>query len=72
MGIACAICLFLGDSWGWSSQAINLMVELCIAEATQAFSSKTTKMLRPTVVGSVKNSKNRAKDKISVENENEH
>lgn len=47
MRVGCAMCLFLGESWGWPSQAINLMVELCIVEATQAFSSKTTKMLRP-------------------------
>lgn len=40
------MCLFLEDRWGWPSQAINLMVELHIAEATQAFSSKTTKILR--------------------------
>lgn len=34
----------VGDGF---SQVTNLMAELCIAEATQAFSSKTTKMLRP-------------------------
>ena len=66
VGVACAVCLCFGDSWGWPSQRTSLMVELCIAGARQKFSSKTPKTLRPQELAQSKTARIQPKTKFQL------